>query len=189
MNGIKAKRQVAVFTADRYLYQKIKLELYGLAEVLLCPERPSECELVLIDADTAENAPEAGVRMSRRECDEGDISLPFSYGEVSGLLVREEKALTLNPEDGSAKIGGRKIRLTEVEYKLLSVILEKRGGYADRGEILRRVWNNSADGGVINVYVHYLREKLEADGEKIILSSRKYGYRISEKYAGGDGNA
>ena len=34
----------------------------------------------------------------------------------------------------------------------------------------------------MNVYIHYLREKLEADGEKIILSSRSHGYKIDEKY-------
>jgi DNA-binding response OmpR family regulator len=34
---------------------------------------------------------------------------------------------------------------------------------------------------VLNVYVHYLREKLE-DGKKIIISSRKLGYKIDERY-------
>jgi len=52
-----------------------------------------------------------------------------------------------------------------------------------REELLSRVWGNDTDPGVLNVYVHYLREKLERGGEKIILSSRKCGYRISEKYA------
>jgi DNA-binding response OmpR family regulator len=36
--------------------------------------------------------------------------------------------------------------------------------------------------GLINVYVHYLREKLEVGGEKIINSSRKNGYAIDEKF-------
>ena len=39
-----------------------------------------------------------------------------------------------------------------------------------------------ADEGVLNVYVHYLREKLERGGEKIIISSRGLGYKIDEKY-------
>ena len=51
-----------------------------------------------------------------------------------------------------------------------------------REEILNAVWNNEADSGVINVYIHYLREKLELDGEKIILSSRKLGYAIDERF-------
>ena len=47
---------------------------------------------------------------------------------------------------------------------------------------MKTVWGDGADGGVLNVYIHYLREKLEAGGEKIILSSRKQGYKIVEKY-------
>ena len=53
-----------------------------------------------------------------------------------------------------------------------------------REEILSTVWGGEADSGVINVYIHYLREKLEVCGEKIILSSRKCGYKIDEKYLG-----
>ena len=68
----------------------------------------------------------------------------------------------------------------------MSVIYGAGGEFISREEILERVWKNSADSGVINVYVHYLREKLERHGEKIILSSRKGGYRIDEKYLGGE---
>ena len=45
---------------------------------------------------------------------------------------------------------------------------------------------DDADGGILNVYVHYLREKLEKRGEKIIISSRKSGYKIDEKYLKGE---
>ena len=45
------------------------------------------------------------------------------------------------------------------------------------------VWHGDADGGIVNVYIHYLREKLEDCGERVIIASRGRGYSLSEKYA------
>ena len=47
---------------------------------------------------------------------------------------------------------------------------------------MRDVWGDECEGGVLNVYIHYLREKLETEGEKIIFSTRKMGYKIDKKY-------
>ena len=66
--------------------------------------------------------------------------------------------------------------------------MSANGEFVSREEILSQVWNGDADCGIINVYIHYLREKIE-HGEKIILSSRKQGYCIDEKYLGGGKNA
>jgi hypothetical protein len=184
MSNTQDKR-VAVFTTDRYLYQKIKLELFGIADTVFCPtERGEVYDLVLIDRDSCDCELD-GTKMTRGKAASGELKLPFAFGTISAMLTETKRVLKLLPEENCALLGGKKIKLTDVEYKLLSVLTEKAGGYTDRDELLRRVWNNDADGGVINVYVHYLREKLETDGEKIILSSRKYGYSISEKYVGG----
>ena len=87
-------------------------------------------------------------------------------------------------EEKCVLLFGEKIKLTELEYALFS-LLYKRQSFVSREEILASVWHGEADGGIINVYVHYLREKLEKGGEKIILSSRKLGYGISENFLGG----
>ena len=78
--------------------------------------------------------------------------------------------------------GGRKIKLTELEYGLLSILMSKKGQSFGKEELLGRLWGEGVDLGVVNVYVHYLREKLEAGGEKVIISSRGAGYKINEKY-------
>ena len=75
--------------------------------------------------------------------------------------------------------------MTELEAALLALLISADGDFVSREEILKRVWQNDADPGIINVYIHYLREKIER-GEKIILSSRKRGYGIDEKYLRGD---
>ena len=81
---------------------------------------------------------------------------------------------------------GEVIKLTEVEHALFLALMKRGGEFASREDILREVWGSEADEGIINVYVHYLREKLEKSGEKIIVSSRKLGYKIDGKYLGGD---
>ena len=68
-----------------------------------------------------------------------------------------------------------------MEYKLLDVILSA-DGYVSKDAILRTVWGNGYDEGVVNVYIYYLRRKLEKDGRRVIISSRNEGYKIDEKY-------
>ena len=57
----------------------------------------------------------------------------------------------------------------EGAFDALSII-EAGGEAVSREEILERVWHGEADGGIVNVYIHYLREKLESGGERQQLS-------------------
>lgn len=176
-------KTVSVFTKDKYLFQKIFLELCD--EYQLVQNSADECDIVLVDLDTADERIDGAITMSRYG--QADVILPFPLGSLSSHLKKgEEGILTLDQNRHSAFLRGEEIKLTEVEFSLLSVIYGARGCFVSREEILERVWKNGADNGVINVYVHYLREKLERHGEKIILSSRKGGYRLDEKYFGGE---
>ena len=177
-------KKITVFTKDLYLFQKIKLEALGKAEVLLCEQALGA--LCIFDIDTVTSKrPIGAVTMSRYN--EADIKIPFKLDAVDSLIKDDSSALLwIDPTAKCAVLRGEKIKLTEVEFALFSLIFSKHGAYADRDEILRSVWGGEKDAGVINVYVHYLREKLEKNGEKIIISSRKCGYKISEKYLGGD---
>ena len=175
-------KKIGVFTDNEYLFQKIKLELLSLAEVILLSEDDGskDCDIVLCDADNPRYEKKTGLKMKREN---GDISLPFRIGALLSLLNGKKEAyITLSAEEKAVKIGTEKIKLTELEYALFELLYSKKGAFVSREEILDAVWNGRADKGIINVYVHYLREKLERGGEKIILSSRNYGYKISEKY-------
>ena len=172
-----AKRRVLVLTGDAYLLQKIRLELDGELECV----NTGVADVVLADVDTAERIPLGAITMSRKGG--ADISLPFKLGELKERLTpRAVAALSLG--DRCAVLDGRAIRLTEVEFALLKAIYSREGGYVSREELLREVWGGGADGGVINVYVHYLREKLESGGERVILASRGEGYKINERLLG-----
>ena len=177
------KKNISVLTNDKYLYQKIYLELCDRCEI--SPVEQKIADTVLVDVDTYGGVPLGAITMSRYSS--ADIAIPFPVGALFARLSSgNEKILYLDRESRTAVLRGEKIKLTDVEFSLLSVIYEASGEFVSRDEILKRVWDNGADGGVINVYIHYLREKLEKCGEKIIASSRKGGYKLNEKYLGGD---
>ena len=80
--------------------------------------------------------------------------------------------------------GGRDVALTAREYQLLLLLLEHRDRVLSREQILGRVWPDRQQGGasnVIEVYVRYLRQKLEHAGERrLIHTVRGRGYCLSE---------
>ena len=182
------KKTVAVYTADRYLFQKIRLDAPEGVEVVFGDAEETAAMLVFADVDTVSVFPTGAVTMSRADktC---DLKIPFPLGTVADIIAKKEDTgapLTLRDEGRAAILRGEVIKLTELEFSLLSALVRRGGGFASRDEILSEVWGDGADSGIINVYIHYLREKLEIHGEKIIISSRKRGYKIDGKYIGGE---
>lgn len=91
--------------------------------------------------------------------------------------------LRLVPTSGTVWRGSRSIALTAREYQLLLFFLRHPGEVISRDKILRMVWGPSESGGsnVIDVYVRYLRQKLEAGGERRLLQTvRGQGYVLAE---------
>jgi DNA-binding response OmpR family regulator len=79
---------------------------------------------------------------------------------------------------------GRRISLTTTEYELLALFLQHPRQVLTRDLIYERVWGYDFDGEskVIEVYVRYLREKLEAAGEpRLIQTVRGAGYVLREE--------
>ena len=128
------------------------------------------------DADLARELGGIVIRW-REDVGEGELPYPFTY--------RRKKVRLFIESERVARLDARTIKLTEVEGRLLRLLVDGGGEFVSREELAKKVWGENADGGVLNVYIHYLREKLEAGGEKIILSSRKGGYRIDERFLGG----
>ena len=79
--------------------------------------------------------------------------------------------------------GARSLLLTAREYALLVLLLEERGRVVSRERILRDVWKDEqgSSSNVIEVYVRYLRQKLEEDGEpRLIHTIRGRGYCLND---------
>ena len=172
---------VAVISSDSMLFRKIELELLDVCDCT--PTDTKDADIRLIDLDSPLDGEHTGLTMSRTE--ECDISLPFILGSLKERLFPKDGAKIQLEDSGRVIIGAKEVRLTEVELSLFKALYLRGGDYATRDELIREVWGEISDGGVLNVYVHYLRQKLEGEGERIIIATRGKGYRINEAYIGG----
>ncbi|HET9064379.1 MAG TPA: response regulator transcription factor [Gemmatimonadales bacterium] len=88
-------------------------------------------------------------------------------------------ALTVDRGAHRAAIAGEELHLTATEYKLLVVLLERRGRVQSRGQLLEAVWD--AQPGIqtrtVDMHVQRLRHKLRESGE-MIETLRGFGYRF-----------
>jgi two-component system response regulator MprA len=87
--------------------------------------------------------------------------------------------LRLDTVGREARRGPRRIAPTTTEYELLRLFMQHPREVLSRKRIFERVWGYDFDGEskVIEVYVRYLREKLEAGGEpRLIHTVRGAGY-------------
>ena len=91
--------------------------------------------------------------------------------------------LTLDTSTRQAIRKGRTISLTAKEYDLLELFLRHPRQVLTREMIFDRVWGYDFGGesNVLDVYIRYLRQKLEAEGEaRLIHTARGVGYVLRE---------
>jgi two-component system response regulator MprA len=80
--------------------------------------------------------------------------------------------------------GSRKLELTTKEYDLLELFLRHPRQVLTREVIYDRIWGYDFGGesNIIEVYVRYLRQKMEAEGEpRLIQTVRGVGYALREE--------
>lgn len=91
--------------------------------------------------------------------------------------------LSLNRQTREVFRGERAIELTAKEYDLLEYLIAHPRQVLTRDRILENVWGYDfmGDSNIIEVYVRYLRLKLEANNEKrLIQTVRSVGYVLRE---------
>lgn len=122
---------------------------------------------------------------------------PFAFEELLArvrVCLRRREAgqpselrfadLRLDPGTREVWRGARSVSLTATEYELLRLFLQHPRQVLTRDIIYERVWGYDFEGEskVIEVYVRYLREKLEAGGEpRLIQTLRGAGYALREE--------
>ena len=112
------------------------------------------------------------------------LQLSLRQSLVVPTQLLQVSDLTLNPSTRDVRRGRRKVALTAREYALLVLLLERRGTVVSRDQILRQVWDDkqATSSNVIEVYVRYLRQKLEEGGaRRLIHTVRGQGYCLSER--------
>lgn len=80
---------------------------------------------------------------------------------------------------------GEKLELTQVEYRLLCLLVRSHGRVVPREIIFEELWDNSGnfvDDNTLSVYIRRLREKIEKDPSKPrhLITARGFGYRWQE---------
>ena len=77
--------------------------------------------------------------------------------------------------------GGKPVDLTKKEFDLLKYLMSNKGTVLTREQILEKVWGFEylGDTNVVDVYVKYLRDKIDKDRErKLIRTVRGVGYAL-----------
>lgn len=124
------------------------------------------------------------------------LTKPFSFDEflarVRVLLRRNKQVKTtmlkvadleLDQVTHKVKRAGKEIVLTGTEYALLEYLMLNANQVVTRTMISEHVWNDEFDSfsNVINVYVTYLRKKIdEGFSKKLIHSMRGTGYMLKD---------
>jgi two-component system OmpR family response regulator len=152
-------------------------------------ELPHVCVLFLTAKDAVEDRV-AGITAG------GDdyVTKPFSLEEVlarlRGLLRRAGIGrsrgetqlavddLTMDEDAREVRRGGDLIELTTTEFELLRFLMRNPRRVLSKAQILDRVWNYDFGGQahVVELYISYLRKKIDADREPLIHTVRGVGY-------------
>ncbi len=101
-------------------------------------------------------------------------------GDEAVLKVAD---LELDSKALEVRRAGKPIRVTPQEFKLLHYLMSNKGRILTREMILSRIWMYATDveTRVVDVYMGYLRKKIDNGHEKKLLHSiRGFGYVIKE---------
>lgn len=129
------------------------------------------------------------------------ITKPFSPRElesrISSILRRAKKTSTSSISSygvfrlGTMRIdtnkrqvykGDEKVQLTDIEFRLLELLVRRTGKPVSRSEILQQVWGYApeidADTRVVDIHISHLRAKLKESpsNPELIITSRGRGY-------------
>jgi two-component system, OmpR family, response regulator len=122
------------------------------------------------------------------------VTKPFSLEEViarlRGLMRRTGALdakpssiiavgdLTLDEDSHDVTRGGREIDLTATEFELLRYLMRNPRRVLSKAQILDRVWDYDFGGqaNVVELYISYLRKKIDAGREPMIHTKRGAGY-------------
>jgi two-component system copper resistance phosphate regulon response regulator CusR len=117
------------------------------------------------------------------------LTKPFAFGELLARLraiirrgtrpivpeILRVEDLTIDTRTREARRGMRLIRLTAREYALLEFLARRAGEVVTRPDIAEHVWDEQYDqfSNVIDVYVQRLRRKLDDEGERPLIETRR----------------
>jgi len=123
------------------------------------------------------------------------VTKPFSLEELvarlRGLIRRSALAVTvsedsvlevgdlmLDEDSYEVRRGGALVELTATEFELLRFLMRNPRRVLSKAQILDRVWSYDFGGrsSVVEIYISYLRKKIDSLGAPMIHTVRGFGY-------------
>lgn len=193
-DGEAALRQARLHAPDLVLLDLMLPEVDGLevCKILRRDPATSSLPVIMVTAKAGELDRVLGLELGADDY----VTKPFSPRElvlrVKNLLRRrsasEEKAermqvneLLIDLPRHLVSVQGRPVELTATEFRLLSVLAQRRGRVQSREQLLRDVWNydNVIDTRTVDTHMRRLREKL-GRAARYLDTVRGVGYRFVE---------
>jgi two-component system phosphate regulon response regulator PhoB len=89
--------------------------------------------------------------------------------------------ITIDPARHKVSVGKKDIDLTSIEFRLLWMLMQRRGRVQERDRLLNEVWGYESviDTRTVDTHIRRLREKLGKAGDEI-ETVRGFGYRFRE---------
>lgn len=193
-NGLEALPLVQAHQPDLIILDWMMPKMDGLTFVQRLRDDDDKTMILMLTArDAVEN------RVEGLESGADDYLVkPFAPAElvarVHAMLRRVEAKpekqkityadVSLDPSTREAQRGDMLLSLTVTEFNLLHLLLRHPRQVLERGQLLNEVWGYDFGGNdnVLEIYIGYLRKKLEAGGgPRIIHTVRGVGYVLREE--------
>ncbi|WP_436895432.1 response regulator transcription factor [Mammaliicoccus sciuri] len=194
--GKSALERLENETFDLILLDVMIPELNGLEVLRRVREQNQDVKIIMLTARDAVMDKVSGLDSGANDY----MTKPFEIEELLARIrvhLKEKSTLKVQNEDDNAStyrylliyksrrevyIDKEPINLTQKEYDLLIYFLENKNQVLTREQIIEAVWGYDyyGDTNVIDVYVRYLRKKLDIDTESIITSVRGIGYILKD---------
>ncbi len=105
-----------------------------------------------------------------------------SYKSTTASTLLTCGPITINDEQHSVSFNGEEIDLSPTEYRLLQILMERKGKVLSKKLLLDEVWGITfeSESTVTDTYISYLRKKFHRDGFEGIKTIRGVGFQIQE---------
>lgn len=109
-----------------------------------------------------------------------------SYKNTSSPSVISCGPISIDDEQHCVTFNGEEVDLSPTEYRLLQLLIEKKGRVLSKKLLLDEVWGITfeSESTVTDTYISYLRKKFHRDGFEGIKTVRGVGFQIQEPKPG-----
>lgn len=192
-SGLEALQVASEFDPDALVLDIMMPDLDGLAVLKRLREAGNLVPVLFLTAKDA-----VGDRITGLTAGGDDyVTKPFSLEEVIARLraiirragfasaddaqsILRVGDLSLNEDSHEVTRGETEIELTATEFELLRFLMRNERRVLSKAQILDRVWSYDFGGksSVVELYISYLRKKIDAGREPLLHTVRGVGYMI-----------